>query len=120
MDLSLACGNGDIDKVLEALKDGANAAWCNNYPIIRACEEGHAKIVELLLDNCVDPTVWENWPLRVASEEGYIDVVKALLQDGRVEVTDMIIANAKTEKIKEMLIAYKYRADGPEYCKMKK
>jgi hypothetical protein len=103
----------------ELLRDGrADPANLYNSPIRVACQYGNIKMVEALLqDKRVDPTDLDNLALRYASLYARTDVVSLLLQDGRVEPTDQIISEAPTDEIKEMLIAYKYRVDGKEYCK---
>jgi ankyrin repeat protein len=119
--LRWACLYGYSELVELLLQDGrADPTVHGNISIMWACENGHIDVVKLLLeDGRADPTVTYNYPIRKASEQGNIHVITLLLQDGRVEVTDRAIINARTQKIKEMLINYRYRVDGPEYCKMK-
>ena len=146
-----ACKTGNIAKVKELLEQGVDPTVPYNRALHLACDNGHADIVSLLLqDKRVDPTGYVNWAIREASISGYtkvvevllqdgravpsnaairhasknghIDVVKALLQDGRVDPTannNYAINNAATQEIKELLIAYRYRVDGPEYQKLK-
>lgn len=94
----------------------------DNEAIMVASSHGHADIVELLLkDGRADPTTDDNWPICEASKYGYTNVVKLLLEDGRVDPTaddNWAIRYAATDEIKEMLIRYKYRTDGPEYRQM--
>jgi ankyrin repeat protein len=115
-------GNTKIVEIL--LLDGrADPTADYNYAIKIASLHGYTDLVKLLLqDERVDPTAGDNHPIRVASKRGHIKVVEILLKDGRVDPTDrneLAIQNADTEEIKEMLIKYKYRVDGKEYCKMK-
>jgi ankyrin repeat protein len=114
-----ACGHANIVEML--LRDErVNPADQNNRAIRSASYYGNTIIVKLLLqDGRVDPTVDDNWAIQWASARGHKKVVSLLLQDGRVEVTDHAIRAANTEEIKEMLIVYKYRVDGPEYQKLK-
>jgi hypothetical protein len=85
-----------------------------------AIQHGHADVVEVLLqDGRVDPTADNNYSIFLASLYGHVKVVEVLLQDGRVEITADAIVNSATDEIKDMLINYRYRVDGPEYCKMK-
>jgi ankyrin repeat protein len=149
-----ACKTGDVAKVKDALANGIKLEMGNNIALHLACENGHADIASLLLnDSRIDPIGYANYAIRAAcinghtdivklllqdgradptdcwnaaiqhaSKNGHIDVVKALLQDGRVDPTannNYAINNAATQEIKELLIAYKYRVDGPEYRKLK-
>ena len=91
----------------------------DNYTIKYACLNRHIKVIELLLqDGRADPSVNDNSILRFASSFGHIKVVELLLRDGRVEPNDLI-EKVATEEIREMLIRYKYRVDGNEYCRLK-
>jgi ankyrin repeat protein len=109
-------------KIVELLlQDGrADPTVDDNAPIRNASCNGHTEIVELLLrDGRVDPTAQNNFVLRRACMYSHTKVVEILLQDGRVEATDQAIKNARTDEIKEMLLKYKYRVDGSEYCRLK-
>jgi hypothetical protein len=80
----------------------------------------YIKVVDALLkDGRVNPTDRDNWALWHSSMVGDVKLVELLLQDGRVEATDRAIREAKTSKIRDMLIRYKYRVDGQEYRRMK-
>ena len=62
--------------------------YCNNCAIRYASENGHADVVELLLeDERVDP-IDDNYVIIIASTEGHTDVVKLLLEDGRANPSD--------------------------------
>jgi ankyrin repeat protein len=118
------CQYGIVEGVALLLQDGrADPTVANNYPIRVASEYGYTKIVSLLLqDGRADPTVYDHYSLEWACHNGHIDIVSLLLEDGRVDPTvnnDWIIRFTREEEIKEMLIAYKYRVDGKEYCKLK-
>jgi ankyrin repeat protein len=121
MAIQLACVWGYADVVELLLKDGRVDPTANkNNSISHACSNGHTKVVKLLLrDGRADPTAGNNWDITMASRFGHIGVVKALLRDGRVEVNDWIISQAMTDEIREMLVSYKYRVDGKEYCRLK-
>jgi ankyrin repeat protein len=109
-------------KIVELLlQDGrADPTVFNHAPIRNASYYGHTEIVELLLqDGRADPTTLNNFALRLACCNGHTKVIEILLQDGRVEATDQAIKNARTDEIKEMLLKYKYRVDGSEYCRLK-
>jgi ankyrin repeat protein len=120
MNLREASRYGYIEKVKEALANGEDPTETDNYAIQVACIYGHTEIVSLLLqDGRADPTTNYNSSLRWASRQGHTKVVEVLLQDGRVQDIDSAIEVAETPEIKEMLVKYKYRADDPEYMKMK-
>jgi ankyrin repeat protein len=118
--INWASGFGKIDIVKYLLLEGcADPTNDKNSAIRRASINGHADIVSLLLqDERVDPTDDYNY----ASIGGHTKVVELLLQDGRVDPAignDYAIRLAATQEIKDMLIAYKYRVDGKEYCRLK-
>ena len=120
--LHLACEHGHISIVSLLLQDWRiEPKAYDNYAIITASQQGHTDIVKLLLqDGRADPAAEENWSIKMASINGHTKVVEMLLKDGRVDPTndnEWAIKYAKTEEIREMLIAYKYRVDGQEYCK---
>lgn len=119
--IRIACCNGHVDIVKLLLQDErVDPADDSNFAIRYASCFDHVDVVELLLqDSRVDPTSHNNWALKVASRHNNFKVVEVLLQDGRVEVTNDVIDDAKTKEIQEMLIVYKYRVDGKEYCKLK-
>lgn len=120
MNLREASRYGYIEKVKEALANGQDPTETDNYAIQIACIYGHTEVVKILLeDGRADPTATNNNAINWASRQGHTQVVENLLKDGRIEVTDIAIENAETAEIKEMLVKYKYRADGPEYMKMK-
>ncbi len=120
MNLREASRYGYIDKVKEALANGQDPTETDNYAIQIASLYGHTEIVSLLLqDGRADPKANNNNAINWASRQGHTQVVEVLLQDGRIEVTDCVIEVAATPEIKEMLVKYKYRVDGPEYMKMK-
>ena len=116
-----ASTNGHSDVVEVLLQDGrADPTAGENCCIRNASYYGHTKVIELLLqDGRADPTAQNNFALRRACIYGRTDVVALLLQDGRVEATDQAIKNARTDEIKDMLLKYKYRVDGSEYCRLK-
>lgn len=118
--LFIACKSGCLEMVQLLLEKGADPTDNYNYAIRWACTNGHTNVVVILLqDGRADPTELDNFAIKRASYWGYVDVVKVLLQDGRVEVDDLTIDKATTKDIKDMLKAYKYRVDGPEYRCMK-
>jgi ankyrin repeat protein len=114
----IASTKGQFEIVKLLLQDGrADPASRNNRSIENASYNGHIKVVEFLLqDRRVDPTADDSKALKWACYHGN---VKLLLQDGRVEPSDWAINNTKTEEIREMLVSYKYRVDGKEYCRLK-
>ena len=62
-------------------------------PFFNACQEGHVRIVKLLLeDGRADPNLamdTSSTPFFMACQEGHEEIVSMLLQDERVEVTEM-------------------------------
>lgn len=119
--IRMASAWGYVDIVKLLLQDSrVDPTVFFNYALRWACNYRHLKVIEALLqDGRADPTVWNNEPLYMASVYGHIAVVSLLLQDGRVEPTDISINHASPPEIKDMLLKYKYRVDGQEYCRMK-
>ena len=122
--LRIACEFGQTEVVKILLRDGrVDPTDWNSWVIRIACDYNHVDIVNLLLqDGRADPTGADNYCIIKASTYGRIKMVQLLLQDGRVDPADrnnMAIKEARTKKIREMLIKYKYRVDGPEYCRSK-
>lgn len=117
--IRIASLHGFTDVLKLLLDDGRADPADKNFAIVYACRNGHTKVVELLLqDGRADPNAHSNDPIRLASARGHTDIIKLLLDDGRIEVPDSAIEDAATEEIKEMLMRYKYRADGDEYQRM--
>jgi ankyrin repeat protein len=123
MSLPDACRDGDIERVKRLLEKGEDPTVDWNAAIRLASFNGHTKVVEILLqDGRADPTADENAALGYASYHGNVEIVKALLKDGRVNPEDddsYAIEIARTDEIREMLIAYKYRVDGEEYQRLR-
>jgi ankyrin repeat protein len=119
--IRVASARGHTKMVELLLQDGRiDPTTDSNAAIGYASLNGHVDIVALLLqDSRVDPTDYGNYAIKRAIFNGHIDIVSLLLQDGRVEITDDEIHIAKTDEIKDILIAYKYRVDGKEYCRLK-
>lgn len=89
--LFLAADYGHVDVVRAILQDervDPSSGGSNDALLIATCQ-GHARIVELLLEK-VDPNqvASEDSPLVCAIEYGHVEVVKVLLQDGRVDPSD--------------------------------
>ena len=117
--IASAAGRTEVVKVL-LQDDRVDPSDDDNYAIEIAIKHGHVNVVKALLqDGRADPTADHNYSIFLASSYGRIEIVKLLLEDGRVQVTNDAIEDAATEEIKDMLINYRYRVDGPEYCKMK-
>jgi ankyrin repeat protein len=115
---------GHADVVSLLLQDSrVDPTYYGNWALRMACKYGYINVVKVLLqDQRVDPADYDNDAIKLACRFGLIEVVEALLQDGRVDPTidnEWAINHAKTPEIREMLIAYKYRVDGPEYQKLK-
>ena len=102
--LWVACGIGDVEgvaRILGACEDKSSLCksrqpfWSDyENPLIVACFQGHAAVVQLLIDAGVDPDSpfeidvagekEKQWghPLWVAANRGHYDVVKLLLERG--------------------------------------
>lgn len=88
MNILEACDKGDYDRVKELLENGADPTVENNGAIRYASENGHVKILDLLLqDGRADPTANDNYPIRMAVWYGYSEIVEMLLHDGRADPT---------------------------------
>ena len=83
-----------------------------------ASRAGHLDVVKLLLQCGAQPTFQKNYALRWASKNCHLEVVKLLLENG-ANPTELAIRNANTDEMKELLVRWKYRVDGKEYCKAK-
>ena len=67
-------------------RDDFEPACHDNYAIRCASENGHADVVQLLLqDKRVDPAADNNYAIVWASQNGHVNVVQLLLQDPRVD-----------------------------------
>jgi ankyrin repeat protein len=83
-----------------------------------ASKLGYLEIVKLLLQYGVDQTRQNSYAIRCASKNGHLEIVKLLLEHG-YNPTELAIRNANTEEMRELLVQWKYRVDGKEYCKAK-
>jgi WD40 repeat protein len=79
---------GDDSEIVRGiLEDHTNNVGYSSA-ITWAAENGHAALVELLLqDDRVDPTAKDNIAFRRAAASGHVSVVELLLQDDRVDPT---------------------------------
>jgi hypothetical protein len=83
-----AAGEGNLDKIKEALREGANpdgSVYHHLPPLFMAASNGKADAARLLLDNGADVNRVidiENTPLGTAVATGHIDVVIVLLERG--------------------------------------
>ena len=79
---------GDLQKMREALGDGANVEGSvyDYYPPLQtAAMRGNNKVVRLLIENGADVNrlaEFENTPLNAAASEGHTDVIKMLVVQG--------------------------------------
>ncbi|WCR59753.1 MAG: Phosphocholine transferase AnkX [Wolbachia endosymbiont of Ctenocephalides felis wCfeF] len=87
-ELLIAAGKGDIEKVRDSIRQGANVnvqgkqGWT---PVFWAIQKNNFNIVELLLNNNADIKVKDNegWiPIHWAVQLGSLDVVKRLVERG--------------------------------------
>ena len=84
--LTYAGANNQFKCFQLLLEAGADPSYDGYYAIHIACQNGHADIVKLLLqDRQVDPTADDNLAIRTASYYGHVDGVTTLLQDGRAD-----------------------------------
>jgi hypothetical protein len=99
LELCTACDSGNIDKIKELLKKGADPnTYDGNNLLTHATYNGHIKIVQELLKHKANPNLRydKDWtPLMYASFDGYIKIARALLQAGAdVHVKDNWERNA--------------------------
>ena len=84
--LQHACEYGILWLFKQALDEGANPAYQDNYPIRYASAGGHYTIVKILLSfDSVDPSDLNNVAIQVAHYYKHKDVVELLLDDKRVK-----------------------------------
>ena len=88
-DLIRAVMNNNLDEVLEALNNGADASAINmmtgQSALIYAANNGNAPITNLLLENGANVNDQDNegnTPLMIASERGHPETVKLLIESG--------------------------------------
>ena len=78
-----ACNNGSIKRVQELLDQGVDPSAYNNSGIRWACENGHIKVVKLLLSldesKGIDPSADNNDGFQWACYGDHIEVIKVLL-----------------------------------------
>ena len=74
--------NGDVQRVMDLLGDGASIHAHDHRALRQAAENGHAEVVRLLLDRGADIHAREDCALRWAAEKGHLEVVKLLLDRG--------------------------------------
>ena len=86
---NMAIENDNIDIVDYLIQAGANfndTDKSGNCPLLKACEKGNHKIVNLLLDLGINPNIknpyTDETPLIVASINGHIKTVRLLLHAG--------------------------------------
>ena len=96
-DLLFLAKKGDKDKFMELFTQILalpNNIFDINYrdenglsALHYSCDEGHLKIVKLLLDAKCDPNIKNNekeTPLHLASKRGYFDICKILIENGAI------------------------------------
>lgn len=80
------CYIGDISLVRWCCNLGVNIKKCTydcQYPIIKACEHGHTKIIKELLERGVEVNIYDRWCrslLMAACEHGHREIVQILLE----------------------------------------
>ncbi len=87
--LEEACASGDLETVKDLLQKGVDSNfefWYKKDPLLWAVGNGHKKIVELLLENVVDPdsfsTRSNETPLGLACNNGDKDLILKLINHG--------------------------------------
>lgn len=80
-----ACQNGEIQKLKEAIYEGADARAMNGYGLRTACEHGHAEIVEYILEKCFTVSSPQDTRLFLSALSGAalddnVDIVKIFIQ----------------------------------------
>lgn len=83
--LTAAAYMGDIDRVKELIKRGADVNERNGAPLEYASERGHVEVVRFLLGKGANPdgkVVQYRTPLIEASSEGHYKIVKMLISAG--------------------------------------
>jgi ankyrin repeat protein len=92
--LRLAALRGDVAKVRELIADGADVnrmAPDGHTPLLDAAREGHADVVEVLLNAGADPRIVDHGnmkatPAHKAGYMGHADVARLLVADPRLEL----------------------------------
>ncbi len=74
--------NGDLDKVIDAINNGADIHACDDYALQWACSNGHLDIVKYLIEQGADVHADIDNSLCAASAYGHLDVVKYLMENG--------------------------------------
>jgi len=82
--LACAAEHGHVYVVVNLL-GRADPSACDHRAFLDAAANGHADVVECLLqDPRVDPTADDQWAIKIAAERGHLAVVERLLADTRV------------------------------------
>lgn len=76
---------------------------------------GHTETVQLLLENGADPKALHSRALSNACKNGHVDIVRLLLANGAECTDEMIKQASKHQDVVELLLRWKYRADGEVY-----
>ena len=88
LELINAARNGEIDTVLDVIKQGVNVNYQDMNgatPLWVSAVYGRAQIVHILLENGADPDLHTNHaktPLYEAADNGYTDIVRMLIDAG--------------------------------------
>lgn len=80
-----ACGMGYTD-ILEILFRINDTDWDWGRGVDRACENGHMKVIKVLMEKAKEDYVWDwNYYLRSACRGGNMEIVKFLIEKGANE-----------------------------------
>ena len=91
------CSEGDINDVLDAIKEGAND-W--NWGLRGACEGGHMNIINLMIEKGAND--W-NWGLCGACRGGHMNIINLMIEKGATNIRGMYSYPKKHNNIISLL-----------------
>ena len=100
-----ACNDGNYDFIKKLLNLGITE---KDGGLLKACEQGHVDIVELLIENGVNIHIENDKALIVVCSQGFYDIVKLLLENTTFEQNslDLALEHALTSDITNILLEY--------------
>lgn len=94
-ELIQSCQDGNLSRVEQLIRGGANPAAGGNRALIQAIWHNRVEIARILLrDPRVNPAAPRNRPIIAATYTGNPDIMRHLLQDGRAAIPTSAITNA--------------------------